>query len=136
LQPLARLYGRLCHGLTPWRWLSALRADSALALPLPRTHTIWSERWQGPEERLQAIEAALRARGARVHRGGDYDRWDLEVRGGLLGAARTRLAIEEHGAGTQLVRFRSWSRWPTRGVVLPALFATLATEEALEHVWA
>src|SRR5205823_7143921 len=43
LQPFARLYGRLYHGLTPWRWLSALRADSALALPLPRTRTIWSE---------------------------------------------------------------------------------------------
>ena len=40
-------------------------------------------------ERLQAIEASLRARGARVRRGGAYDRWDLEVRGGLLGAARS-----------------------------------------------
>ena len=30
--------------------------------------------------------------------GGDYDRWDLEIRGGLLGSLRTRMAIEEHGA--------------------------------------
>src|SRR5205085_7218160 len=136
LQPLARLRGRLCYGLTPWRWLSALRPDRGLALPLPRTVTLWSERWQGPEDRLQAIEAALQARGARVLRGGAYDRWELEVRGGLLGAARTRMAIEEHGAGKQLIRFRTWPRCPTTGFVLPLLLATVATEEAFEHVWA
>jgi GT2 family glycosyltransferase len=132
LQSLARLRGRLCYGLTPWRWQGPRR----LALPLPRTFTIWSERWQGPQERLQSIEVALRARGARVRRGGDYDRWDLEVRGGLLGTARVRMAIEEHGAGNQLVRFRAWPRYPTRGFVLPLLFATLAAEEGLEHLWA
>jgi hypothetical protein len=132
LQPLARLHGRLCYGLTPWRW----QGPRALALPLPRTVTIWSERWQGLEERLQAIEAALQARGARVQRGGTYDRWELEVRGGLLGAARTRMTIEEHGAGKQLVRFRSWSRCSTRGIVLPLLFAAFATSATLHQAWA
>src|SRR5207302_8240147 len=86
LQPLAR-YGRLCYGLTPWQW----HGPRGLALPLSRTFTTWSERWQGPEERLHSIEAALQARGARVLRGGDCDRWELEVRGGLLGAARLRM---------------------------------------------
>src|SRR5437867_238724 len=112
-QDCSSLSINLRGGLTPWRW----RAPRGLALPLPRTCTIWSERWQGPEERLQAIEVALQARGARVLRGGDYDRWELEVRGGLFGAARTRMAIEEHGAGKQLVRFRSWSRCSTKGCV-------------------
>ncbi len=31
-------------------------------------------------------------------RGSDYDRWDLMVRGGMLGGARTRMTIEKHGA--------------------------------------
>jgi hypothetical protein len=42
--------------------------------------------------------------------GSGFDRWDLEVRGGIFGAARLRSAIEEHGGGRQLVRFRVWPR--------------------------
>src|SRR5204862_2614083 len=80
LQPLARLRGRLDHGLAPWRRQGA----RGLALPGRRTFAIWSEHWREPDERLRAIEATLRADGAGVLRGGDSDRWDLEVRGGTL----------------------------------------------------
>src|SRR5205823_3324256 len=38
LQPVARLDGRLRHGLTPWRW----RLAPGLAHPLPHTTTLWS----------------------------------------------------------------------------------------------
>ena len=48
-------------------------------------------------------------RGASVRTGGPYDRWEFEVRGGLLGVARVRAAVEEHGAGQQLARHRVWS---------------------------
>ncbi len=34
--------------------------------------------------------------------GGDYNRWDLEVREGIFAAACTLIAIEEHAAGKQL----------------------------------
>ena len=132
LQPLARLYGRLRYGLTPWRW----RGASDLALPRARASTLWSEGWRAPAERLQSIEAALRAAGTCVRRGGDYDRWDLGVRGGILGAVRMCMATEEHGAGKQLVRFRSWPRCSAKGLVLTLLFAVLATGAALDHAWA
>lgn len=71
------------------------------------------------------MEAALRVEGAVAPREGDCDRWDLEARGGLLGAAHLRMAIEEHGAGKQ-VRFRVCSRCSTPGGVLALLFAKLA----------
>ena len=54
---------------------------------------------------------ALRTAGRRVARGSAWDRWDLEVSGGLLGGARVRMAVEEHGAGRQLIRFNAWPRW-------------------------
>ena len=122
LQPLARLYGRLTHGLTPWR----RRGLRSLVPPLPRTASFWTEQWQGTEERVRAIAEALRAEGAVVGSGGDWDRWDLYVRGGLLGGARLRVGIEEHVAGRQFVRVRSWPRagWPA--LVLVALLATFA----------
>jgi GT2 family glycosyltransferase len=130
-QPVARLRGRWRHGLTPWRRRGVL----ALALPRPRLSTIWSERWQAPETWLEAIETALRTHDAVVMRGGDYDHWDLEVRGGLCGVVRVRMAIEEHGGGRQLVRLFSWPRCSPTGFGVSALLATIATLAVIDHVW-
>ena len=131
LQPLARLSGRLRNGITPWRG----RGLPGFALPRPRTSTIWSERWQAPTGTLHSVEAVLRASGACVVRGGSYDRWDLEVQGGTLGAARLLLAIEEHGAGKQLARFRSWPRCSSWGLALTGLFALLSAGAAFKQSW-
>ncbi len=129
LQPLARLYGRLSCGLAPWR----RRGPAIFALPWPRTFAIWFEQWRAPGERLEAIESTLRTAGACVFRGGDFDRWDLEVRGSMLGAARLRTAVEEHGLGRQLVRFRLSPRPSVAGVVLAAFFAALAAAAAMDR---
>lgn len=101
LQPLARLLGRHRHGLTPWR----RRGASAGAGPAPTD--VWSETWRAPEAWVEAFESALRAGGLVVRRGGATDRWDLELRGGLQGSLRARFAVEEHGAGRQLVRLHA-----------------------------
>jgi GT2 family glycosyltransferase len=128
MQPAARLRGRVGYGLTPWR----RRAGRGLALPHRRIHQIWSETWLSSEDRLKALEARLRRDGATVVRGGEYDRWDLEVRAGLLGSRRVSTAIEEHGAGKQLMRIRSWPRWSSAGRVLTsALLAPAAVALAL-----
>jgi hypothetical protein len=131
LQPLARLRGRLQHGLTPWRRHGA----GGFALPWPRTRTLWSERRQAPTDRLEAIEAALQGAGARVRRGGNYDRWDLEVRRGILGGARTHLVAEEHGRGRQLVRIRVWPRCSTKGLVIKLVYVTLSVLAAHASAW-
>lgn len=132
LQPLARLHGRLDHGLSPWRW----RGGAGLAFPWVRTFKMWSEGWQGSEERLRSLEAALRKFGSVVRRGGDYDRWDLEVRGGPLSTVRILMAIEEHGGGRQLVRFRAWPRFSRGGRILALLCAIVATWAKLHSAWA
>ena len=131
LQPLARLSGRLGQGLTLWR----KRLVSGFALPRPWLANIWSKRSLGAEERLQALEAALRAQGALPLRGGDYDPWDLEVRGGLLGSARMFAAVEYHGDGRQLLRIRSWPRCSIGGVALTLLFAGLSIGAANDRSW-
>jgi GT2 family glycosyltransferase len=122
LQPLARLQGRLSHGLTPWR----RRGLRSLGLPFARTAAFWSERWRGTEERVRSLSATLHREGAVVRSGGDWDRWDLYTRGGLLGGARLRLGIEEHGAGRQLVRVRSWPKAGWAALALVAVLALLA----------
>ena len=89
----------------------------------------------GVEERLESLESNLRAQGALPLRGGDYDHWDLEVRGGLLGSARMFVAVEYHGDGRQLLRVRSWPRCSLGGVALSLLFAGLSVAAAHDQSW-
>jgi GT2 family glycosyltransferase len=118
-QPLARLIGRLRHGLSPWR----RRATGNWQLPLPIRLTLWHEQWQPPSTTLDALRSALSEAGAIVTTPGDYDAWDLEVRGGLLGRARLLMATEEHGAGRQMLRFRVWPKWTEFALLPVILFA-------------
>ncbi len=126
MQPVARLWGRLGRGLTPWRRRGA---SGGFCLPLPRTERTWSDApadWASPEDRLAVLKAALVRRGAIVSCGGSYDRWDVESRGGVLASARIRLLAEEHGQGRQLVRLRVWphvSAWALAATCAAAALA-------------
>jgi GT2 family glycosyltransferase len=130
-QPAARLSGRLRHGLSPWRRRSAPR----LGLPVPRTTSIWSETWHAPDERVRGVESALRRNGGVIFSGGDFERWDLHVRGGMLGSVRMRMAVEEHGAGRQLLRIRSWPRFSRIGIGVALGFGALAAGAAAAGAW-
>jgi len=84
---------------------------------------------------LKSFEADLRKLGAFVRRGGDYDRWDLEVRAGLLGSARLLMAVEDHGAGNQFVRVRLWPRCAPAELFPILLFSFLAGFAAVDQAW-
>lgn len=131
IQPLARLLGRLRYGLTPWR----RRGKPHFAFPRSRLHLVWSESWKAQEARVASLERAIRNQGAVVGRGGEFDRWDLQIRGGLFGSVRTRVVVEEHGAGKQLVRLHSWPRFdlPALAVIVP--FALLGVLASFDQAW-
>lgn len=131
LQPAARLWGRARGGLTPWRQKGDLRVFS----PRRRRWTEWREEWSAPEDWLATIEARARMRRVPVLSGGPYDEWDLETRGGVLGAVRMRMTIEEHGAGNQLGRFATSVRISPFAVLLIALPAVLASAAATGSAW-
>ncbi|MEK6710356.1 MAG: glycosyltransferase [Nitrospinota bacterium] len=128
MQPLARLQGRLAFGLTPWRNTQL----SKLSWPGPRQIALWCEKWRSPDAVLVSLERALRKARAQVLVGGDFDHWDLEVRGGLLGAVQLQWAVEEHGAGKQLFRFRIWPKPSVSGVFLISMLSLLSTEALRE----
>jgi hypothetical protein len=131
VQPLARLYGRLKYGLTPWR----RRATLGLAPLWPVTSTVWSEHWEAPEQRLQALDGCLRGDQACVLSGGGHDAWDMEVRGGILGAARVVMGAEDHAGAKQLLRLRWWPVIPTRGPLFALALAALAVTSASRDMW-
>jgi GT2 family glycosyltransferase len=128
LQPLARLAGRLRNGLSPWR----RRLRPGAAWPRPRTVQVWSESWQEPQARVQALQEALAASGGFVRSGGPFDRWDLDLRTGPLGGVKIRTAVEEHGAGRQLMRAKIWPRASAGGLVAMVLFALLSAYALLD----
>ncbi len=131
LQPLARLIGRLRHGLSPWR----RRGVRAAWRCLPLKTTLWREQWIEPVALLQSLWQRLHEGGAVAQRGGDYDRWDLELRGGLLGGARLLTAVEEHGAGRQLFRFRLWPRFNKVALIVVAALAAVTVAAGCDGAW-
>jgi GT2 family glycosyltransferase len=128
LQPIARLAGRLGHGLSPWR----RRGRWPFATPSASQRAVWSERWRPPASRLALIEKTLRNGEYRVRRGGDFDRWDLEASPGILGGARVLATTEEHGAGRQLTRFRSWPRFAGAAIIAVVFLGALTIAAGLD----
>jgi hypothetical protein len=131
LQPFARLWGRMIAGLTPWR-----RARGCgLVLPRPRTSGTWSDTWRSPNDRLSEISSEIRRRGYVVRAGGSYDRWDLEIRGGIGAVTRIQMLAEEHGGGGQYLRIRSWQSYSRVALLSLTFFLVLTTIAALDQLW-
>jgi len=120
LQPVARLWGRSHRGLTPWRH----RGPRLVGLPFPRTVSVWSEYGHTGEEWLMRLERRLRPLIA-VEPGNGFDRWDLRVRTGPLAAATIRIAVEEHGWGRQMLRFRARPSISRSAVMTLLLFGVM-----------
>jgi len=130
-QPLARLIGRLKHGLTPWR----RRGMTNWRWPYSGNLSVWHEQWEAPVESLDKLRTSLSGGGAVVTAGGDYDAWDMEVRGGLFGSVRLLMATEEHGAGRQMVRYRLRPGWNRYAVLLILLFVIISAGSAADGAW-
>jgi GT2 family glycosyltransferase len=127
LQPLARLHGRLQWGLSPWR-----HGVTGAVVPRIRVESVWSEEWKDPAEWVADLESELRRQGVFVLRGGDFDRWDLQLRCGVFASTRLMLAIEEHGGGRQLARIKMWPRFSRAAGVVAGIVALLGAGAAFE----
>ena len=79
------------------------------------------------------LRSNFRSGGAIATGGGDFDHWDFHIRGGLFTAAFLRLAVEEHGGGKQLLRWRVWPHVSTGLLIASAILAALAFRAAKDH---
>lgn len=136
IQPVARLYGRFQHGLTPWRKRGAGFSSSFLFPFLPRVFTHWSEEWREAEQWLGDIEQNLLGLKVRVKRGGEFDNWDIKAKNGLFAHSRALLAIEEHGGAKQYLRLKCRTSVSEGGLALLLLLTSLGAWSASEQQWA
>jgi GT2 family glycosyltransferase len=131
MQPAARLYGRLIHGLTLWR----NHVPFKFAWPSSRKTAVWTENWVEPESRLRKLEDDLKEMGIPVRCGGDFDDWDLAVGDGFWGGASLLMAAEDHGAGTQYVRFRIQPNFSALSFTLAIVLAFVAVWAGADNAW-
>ncbi len=141
LEPLARDWGRLKGGLTPWR--SAWPRASFK----PRASRWWqrlqpfrrSVQWTYPGNMglekyalLERLTRKLVARGCAVGWNPTSEAWDLKVRRGALGGARLRMVVEHHGGPKRLARLSAVIQ-PSRAIYWTqgALAASIGTLGAL-----
>lgn len=121
LEPLARDWGRLKGGLTPWR--SALvqsRCEHRASRwwqrlqPFRRTVKWFYRGGEGLEKYsfLERLTRKLSAIGCAVGWNPDTETWDLKVRRGALGEATLQMVIEHHGGPKRLARFFTVIRPP------------------------
>jgi hypothetical protein len=129
-QPAVRLFGRIRHGMGPWDF-----KGPGTAVPLPTTISLWSECWEAVESRLSELASILKENGTPPLHGGEFDRWDLAVHGGLFGAVRLLAMVEEHGSGRQLCCFRLWPKLPSAATVLLLVITILTGLAVLDHAW-
>jgi GT2 family glycosyltransferase len=129
IQPLARLLGRMRHGIGPWGLASFLSGP----VRLTDTRALWSEVGKPQQARLARIEEIFIAKRVTVLKGGDFDRWDFEVRGGLFGSIRAIAMLEEHGASKQLFRVSAWPYAPRPVIGSFLIFGCLAIFAAFDQ---
>lgn len=123
-QPFARLWGRAEQGRMPFR----CSCNQGWAWPSTRVLERWSEQWVALDERLREVCGALVSKGVAVSRGGDYDGWDLGIRGGAFGGARISMTVEEHGVNRQMEKSRVTPHLRSSSVI--ALLASLLAASA------
>jgi GT2 family glycosyltransferase len=129
IQPLARLSGRLGYGLTPWR------RRGKRVVPRRRRLRIATDQCIAHVQRLHSVETGVREGGAIALHGDEYDGWDIEIRGGIFGAARLLIDVEDHPADTQLVRVSLWPRWSVGWLALSGICGAVLVAAALAGAW-
>ncbi len=139
MQPLARLLGRSANGLTPFRMRGPSGGDGEFGMrnddeqssiphsefPIPHSvHSpfsihkmaVWRESWQSSQDWLEGIEMEIKEHGGAYREGATSIVGTSRPEVGMLGSARLRMGIEEHGQGRQMARFRIWPRVEAGGI--------------------
>jgi hypothetical protein len=144
LEPIARDWGRLRGGLTPWRSARPGRQSVPSISPwwqrmqpLRRAGS-WSYPGTMKLERyalLKRLTDKLNTRNCAVGWNSDWQDWDLRVRRGALGEARLRLAVEHHGGPQRVAKIAVSIRQPASFYWVQATLAVAAVVAAALGLW-
>jgi GT2 family glycosyltransferase len=135
LEPLARDWGRLKGGLTPWRSVRVERKvkkplyQSLFSFRLFKRVFKWSHEGGMELEKfsfLKDLTRKLNGFGYSVGWNPDTEEWDLRVRRGTLAEATLDMVVEHHGGPKRTARLEATIKPPKSLYWIEAIFAALA----------
>lgn len=135
IQPIARLYGRIKFGLTPWRQRGAGWSPGHIGVFRQKLFLHWSEKWYSAEDYLTSLEDNLVQQKMLARRGGDFDRWDLQTGNRLFAYASCLLTVEEHGAGKQYVKIKSTVSYARFIMSIITIMTSISAIAFYYHQW-
>jgi GT2 family glycosyltransferase len=145
LEPIARDWGRLKGGLTPWRTAvigvghGIATASTWMSLQPFYRHVRWARRGGPSLDKfpfLDRLSNQLIARGCAVGWNPSSEPWDLRVRRGALGDLLFTMVVEHHGGLRRQARFAATVRPPKTVQWVLGVIAVLAALAALEGLTA
>ena len=113
LEPLARDWGRIKGGLTPWRSVSRQEAPRSYASrwwqrlqPFRRTIARFYRGDMSLEKHafLERLTKKMASNGCAVGWNEAWHNWDLKIRRGVLAEAELRMVVEHHGGPRRVAR--------------------------------
>jgi O-antigen biosynthesis protein len=133
LEPLARDWGRLKGGLTPWRNLSGSATAHQVSpwwqrlQPFRRVAewTTHGNMFLDKYPFLERLTGKLGAAGCAVGWNPNYENWELKIRRGALAEAKLRMVIEHHGGPRRLARISTVIHPPKSVFWVQGLLAVL-----------
>ncbi len=114
LEPVARDWGRLKGGLTPWRTVTPESEPQSLPSPwwkklVPfQRNAQWSSPGTMELEKfsfLNALHRKFTSRGCAVGWNDHFQHWDMRFRRGALGVGKLHMVVEHHGGEKRKARF-------------------------------
>jgi hypothetical protein len=140
LEPVARDWGRLKGGLTPWRTVTPEVNSPPLPsvrwkrlVPLKRTAK-WAIPGTMELEKYSFLTALFRkfaARGCAIGWNKHSEHWDVKFRRGALGVGRLHMVVEHHGGDKRKARFAVSVAPPSTAYWVFGMLAVLAIATAL-----
>lgn len=123
-QPVARLIGRVRSGLTTTRIPGPDARRFIFSAPFTTTDSVWDGHFQDRLERIQSINSTLKDNRFTTRCGDEFQNWDLQTFGGVLGSCRLSLVVEHHKEQTDRILYRLSHHWSS---VAWSLFAIIGT---------
>lgn len=118
MQPFARLYGRLNHGINPLRLHNINKRELRGLISFNRTRKHWSEIWKPLDEWVRIMEANMISHHCKVRRGAEFDRWDLQISTGIFAYVRLLFTVEDHANAKQYLKMKKSFKFSGTGIIL------------------
>jgi GT2 family glycosyltransferase len=131
IQPISRLYGRIKHGINPFKLKYLSPKGFGDILHYRRSQQHWSELWKPLDEWIRILERSMISHHCKVKRGSEFDRWDLQIRTGVFASVKILMTVEDHADAKQYVKLKKWTKLSSTALISIAILVSIGLVAAV-----